>query len=85
MLERDFREIPDLSFQIQLLIAEPPRIASRLAFDCTPKGKFLGLDVRGKRVSFTENVFYDFREGKIAEVWSVIDKAAIEAQIQPED
>jgi predicted ester cyclase len=85
MLERDFREIPDLSFEIQLLIAEPPRIASRLAFDCTPKGKFLGLDVRGKRVSFTENVFYEFRDGKIAEVWSVIDKAAIEAQIQRED
>ena len=85
MLERDFREVPDLSFEIQLPIAEPPRIASRLAFDCTPKGKFLGLDVRGKRVSFTENVFYEFRDGKIAEVWSVIDKAAIEAQIQRED
>jgi predicted ester cyclase len=81
MLERDFREIPDLSFETRLLIAEPPRLASRLAFDCTPKGKFLGLDVRGKRVSFTENVFYEFREGKIVEVWSVIDKAAIEAQI----
>ena len=80
-LERDFREIPDLSFEIQLLIAEPPRLASRLAFDCTPKGKFLGLDVKGKRVSFSENVFYEFRDGKIAEVWSVIDKAAIEAQI----
>jgi predicted ester cyclase/quinol monooxygenase YgiN len=85
MLERDFREIPDLSFESQLLIAEPPRIASRLAFDCTPKGKFRGLDVKGKRVSFTENVFYEFRGGKIAEVWSVIDKAAIEAQIQSEE
>jgi len=81
MLERDFLEIPDLSFEIRLLICEPPRIASRLAFDCTPKGKFLGLDVRGKRVSFTENVFYEFRDAKIAEVWSVIDKTAIEAQI----
>jgi len=81
MLEKNFREIPDLSFRIHLLIAEPPRLASRLAFDCTPTGKFLGLDVGGKRVSFTENVFYEFREGRIAEVWSVIDKAAIEAQI----
>ena len=56
-------------------------IASRLAFDCSPKGKFLGLDVNGKRVSFTENVFYEFRGAKIARVWSVIDKAAIEAQL----
>jgi predicted ester cyclase len=81
MLERDFHEIPDLHFDIQLLISEPPRIASRLAFNCTPKAKFLGLDVNGRRVSFTENVFYEFREGKIWQVWSIVDKAAIEAQL----
>jgi predicted ester cyclase len=81
MLERDFYEIPDLYFNIQLLISDPPYIASRLGFDCTPKGKFLGLHLNGKRVSFTENVFYEFRREKIEQVWSVIDKAAIEAQL----
>ena len=81
MLERDFSEIPDLHFNIQLLMSDGDYIASRLAFDCSPKGKFLGLDVNGKRVSFTENVFYEFRGAKIARVWSVIDKAAIEAQL----
>jgi predicted ester cyclase len=81
MLERDFYEIPDLHFNIQLLISDPPYIASRLAFDCSPKGKFLGLDVNEKRISFTENVFYEFRGEKIMQVWSVIDKAAIEAQL----
>lgn len=81
MLERDFREIPDLYFNIQLLISDPPYIASRLGFACTPKGMFLGLAVNGQRVSFTENVFYQFRNGKIEQVWSVIDKAAIEAQL----
>jgi predicted ester cyclase len=82
MLERDFREIPDLSFNIQLLVSDPPVIASRLAFDCTPKGMFLGLPVNDQRVSFTENVFYEFRDGKVWKVWSLIDKAAIEAQLQ---
>ena len=81
MLERDFREISDLYFDIQLLICDPPYIASRLRFDCAPKGKFLGLQVDGKRVSFTENVFYKTRREKIVQVWSVIDKAAIEAQL----
>jgi predicted ester cyclase len=81
MLERDFEQIPDLHFSIQLLIADPPHVASRLAFDCSPKGRFLGLDVGGRRVSFTENVFYEFRGEKIVQVWSVIDKAAIEAAI----
>ncbi|MFM0729669.1 ester cyclase [Paraburkholderia sediminicola] len=81
MLERDFNEIPDLHFNIQLLVADSSYIASRLAFACTPKGKFLGLNVNGKTVSFTENVFYQFQRGKIEHVWSVIDKAAIEAQL----
>ena len=72
MLEKDFFEIPDLRFTIQLLVSDPPYIASRLAFDCSPKGKFLGLDVNGKRVSFAENVFYEFQREKIWKVSSII-------------
>jgi predicted ester cyclase len=81
MLERDFREIPDLYFDIQLLISDPPYIASRLRFECMPKAKFLGLHVNGRKVTFAENVFYEFRDEKIEQVWSVIDKTAIEAQL----
>ncbi|TIO06525.1 ester cyclase [Mesorhizobium sp.] len=81
MLRRDFDEIPDLYFDVQMLISDPPYIASRLGFDCTPKGAFLGLDINGKRVSFAENVIYEFRGEKIIQVWSVIDKATIEAQL----
>ncbi|MBC9177764.1 ester cyclase [Pseudoroseomonas ludipueritiae] len=81
MLIQDFEEIPDLRFRIGLLVCEPPRVAARLLFDCTPKDRFLGLRVDGRRVSFTENVFYEYRDSRIASVWSVIDKAAVEAQI----
>ncbi len=81
MLENDFAEIPDLCFNIELLLSDPPFIASRLHFDCSPKGAFLGLPVNGRRVSFAENVVYEFRQGRIVQVWSVIDKAAIEAQL----
>jgi predicted ester cyclase len=81
MLGRDFDEIPDLYFNVELLICDPPFVASRIGFDCTPKGKFLGLNVNSKRVSFSENVIYEFRREKIIQVWSVIDKVAIEAQL----
>jgi predicted ester cyclase len=70
MLEKDFDEIPDLHFNIELLIADPPHVASRLGFDCTLRGSFLGLHLNGKQVTFAENVFYEFREGKIEQVWS---------------
>jgi len=81
MLEGDFRAIPDLYFDIHLLISDPPRVASRPRFDCTPRGRLFGLPVNGKRVSFTENVFYEFKDERIENVWSVIDKAAIESQL----
>ena len=81
MLERDFHEIPDLCFNIGLLIAEPPHIAAKLEFDCTPKGEFFGLPINGKRVQFDENVFYRFEDGKVRQVWSVIDRKSIEDQL----
>jgi predicted ester cyclase len=81
MLEDDFRAIPDLYFDIQLLISEPPRVASRLRFDCTPTGALFGLPVNGRKVQFAENVFYEFLDERIETVWSIIDKAAIETQL----
>lgn len=81
MLENDVRQIPDLRFEIDFLIADPPRIASRLVFDCTPARDFMGLPVDGRRVTFAENVFYEFDRGKIRSVWSIVDKSAVELQI----
>lgn len=81
MLVNDFENIPDLRFDVQLLVCDPPLLAARLAFECSPKGEFLGLTVDGHTVSFAENVFYKFKGAKIASVWSIIDKSAIEAQL----
>ena len=81
MLEGNYRDIPDLKFNIEILVADPPFVASRLLFDCTPQAMFMDLPINGRRITFTENVFYEFQHGKIANVWSVIDKSAIEAQL----
>jgi predicted ester cyclase len=81
MLEGDFAAIPDLFFKIDFIVSEPPTVGARLLFDCTPKAELFGLPVNGRRVSFTENVFYRFTNGKIETVWSVIDQAAIKAQL----
>jgi len=81
MLENDFRAIPDLRFVIDLLIADPPHVAARLCFDCTPVGELFGLAVNGNRVRFTENVFYEWRDGRVCNVHSVIDKAVVGAQL----
>ncbi len=82
MLEGDFRAIPDLFFRIELLICDPPFIASRLQFDCTPRGDLFGLPVNGRRIRFAENVFYEFSDVRIRNVRSIIDKAAIAQQLE---
>ena len=63
-----------------LLVVQPPYVAVRLEF-ISPRGRFLNLGVNGRRGSFTENVFYRYQT-RIAQVWSVIDKAAVERQLQ---
>ena len=81
MLVTNCNDIPDLQFVIGMVVADGAHLASRLPFDCTPVGFFMGLPVNGRRVTSSENVFYRFDRVRIAEVWSVVDKSAIEAQL----
>lgn len=81
MLENDFRAIPDLYFNIDFLVVNASKVASRLIFDCRPVRKLFDLPVNGRHIRFSENVFYRFSSGRIVQVWSVIDKSAIEAQL----
>lgn len=81
LLQANVRDIPDLRFNIGNLVANSPWIAARLLFDCTPTDTFMGLPVDGRKVAFAEHAFYEHRDGKIWDVRSVIDKAAIEAQL----
>jgi predicted ester cyclase len=77
----DVAAIPDLRFDVDLLVVEGDRVACRLAFDCTPERPFLGFDPPGRRVQFAEHVFYRFQDGRIVEVWSLIDLEAIREQM----
>jgi len=81
MLEQNYRDIPDLYFKAELLVANSTHVASRLQFNCSPIGVFMDLPINGRRVHFSENVFYQIQKDKITKVWSVIDKASLEKQL----
>ncbi|AKZ65513.1 ester cyclase [Herbaspirillum hiltneri N3] len=83
MLEENVRDIPDLYFNADLVVANESHIASRLRFSCTPVREILGVPVNGRHIVFHEHAFYTLRAGKIIEVFSVIDKMAVEAQVRP--
>jgi predicted ester cyclase len=81
LIAGDVAAIPDLVFDVGMLVVAGDEVACRLMFDCTPEHEFLGFSPNGERIAFTEHVFYRFREGRIANVWSLIDREAIEQQL----
>ena len=81
LIAADITAIPDLIFDAQIVIASADYVACRLVFDCTPEHEFLGFSPNGERLCFAEHVFYHFHDGRIAAVWSLIDRPAIEAQL----
>ncbi len=77
----DVDAIPDLRYTIDQLVSGDGTVAARLWFDCTPVREFAGIPVNGARVQFAEHVFYRFRDGRIEQVWSLIDTNAIRDQL----
>jgi predicted ester cyclase len=82
LIGADVTAIPDLIFDAHIIVASGDQVACRLVFDCTPQQEFLGFSPIGKRLIFAEHVFYRFRDGRIAAVLSLIDRAAIAAQLR---
>jgi len=85
LIATDITAIPDLTFDAQIIVASDDHVACRLVFNCTPQHQFLGFSPNGERLCFAEHVFYYFRDGRIAAVWSLIDRQAIEAQLRQTD
>ena len=81
LLAGDLAAIPGLLYDARLVVADGDRVAARLLFDCTPQGDFLGFTPDGRRLVFAAHVFYRYRDGRIAEVTSLIDRAAVAAQL----
>jgi predicted ester cyclase len=81
--EDDVRRIPDVSYDVQHLVVAGDLVAARLRFDCTPVLPFRGREPSGSRVVFTEHVFYRFRDGRIVQVWSLLDVEALQRQSGP--
>jgi predicted ester cyclase len=82
LLAADLEAIPDLFYDARLIVASGERVACRLVFECTPRAEFLGFTPNGERLTFAEHVFYDFRDGRIAAVTSMIDRYAIQTQLR---
>ncbi|OAR01860.1 hypothetical protein LLEC1_01796 [Akanthomyces lecanii] len=83
MIESSFKEISGLRFTIERLIvnAEDQRVAARLGFTGVPTKEFRGIAPTGNSVVFSEHAFYQLEQGRIKQVWSLLDLASYRASL----
>ncbi|MEV4345038.1 ester cyclase [Actinoplanes sp. NPDC049596] len=73
--------VRDYTWRLDDLIVEGDRVAARLTVTGTPVAEWLGLQPTGRAVTFSENAFYHFREGRFEHMWYLLDTRAIETQL----
>jgi predicted ester cyclase len=70
LLTDDISAAPDLRFDLSMLVVDESeqRVGCRIEFTCTPVKEFMGRKIEGT-IKCMEHMFYQYRDGKIAEVW----------------
>jgi predicted ester cyclase len=64
---------PDLDVKIEDLIEEGDKVVSRNTVSGTHQGEYMGLPPTGKSVTYNEIFICRFVNGRIAEIWGVVD------------
>jgi steroid delta-isomerase-like uncharacterized protein len=67
------RAFPDLHVAVEDVIAEGDKVVSRNTVTGTHRGEYRGLPPTGKSVSYNEIFIFRFIDGRIAEIWGVVD------------
>jgi steroid delta-isomerase-like uncharacterized protein len=67
------RACPDLHVAVEDVIAEGDKVVCRNTVTGTHRGEFRGLPPTGKSVRYSEIFIFRFVDGRIAEIWGVVD------------
>lgn len=75
LIDKGISALPDLQFDILESVADQDtqRIFVRLEHHCTPVKEFAGLVPNGKATKFVEHTIFQFEDGKISRMWSIVD------------
>jgi len=63
------------------LIAEGDKVAFRSTLEMTHSGEFMGVTGTGQRISVVEMGFFRIADGKIAEMWGLLDTMGLLTQV----
>jgi steroid delta-isomerase-like uncharacterized protein len=67
------RGLPDVHVTLEDLIAEGDKIVSRNTVTGTHQGEYMGLPPTGKSITYNEIFIFRFTNGRIAEMWGIVD------------
>jgi len=73
VVARLYRAFPDLHITIEDLIEEGDKVVEKETVTGTHQGEYNGLPPTGKSVSYNEIFIMRFVNGRIAEIWGVVD------------
>ena len=73
---------PDIHFVIENVVEQGDILAARVTLEGTQRADFAGVPATGKRMKVYDFATYRIVEGKITDVWSLIDMQAMRTQLQ---
>ena len=73
VVARLYRAFPDLHITLEDLIEEGDKVVEKDLVTGTLQGEFNGLPPTGRSVSYHEIFIMRFANGRIAEIWGVVD------------
>lgn len=76
--------MPDLHHEFMEVLATPTSEAARTVVSGTLRGTYGGLTAAGRHFTTDQAVFARVRDGKISELWEIVDVSAIEGQLARE-
>ena len=72
---------PDLQITIEDMVGEGDTVSWRLAVNGTHQSEFRGVPATGKSVTFEAQYVFRFRNGKIVERWTNLDRLGLLVQL----
>ncbi|MFF2083542.1 ester cyclase [Nocardia sp. NPDC058176] len=67
------RVFPDVHVELEDMVAEDDKVVGRSTVTGTHRGEFMGIAATGKRVEYNEMFMFHFVNGRIAQIWGVVD------------
>jgi steroid delta-isomerase-like uncharacterized protein len=76
-----FAAFPDLASELEEILAEGDKVATRITLRGTHSGVFLGIPATGKKATWSIMDMYRIADGKVAEHWGLGDQLGLMQQL----